>query len=112
MACRCSEIAKCERDIVLLGGEVAQKLNNARSNNDSALAKYHALSSSMAGAVSVGNLERVNQRFTAIKKQHDGKLENLQSRRSGELSRIKSRLESYRNEDRRYHEMLAQKAGR
>jgi len=105
MACRCSEISRCERDIALLSGEVAQKLNNARTNNDSTMSKYPALSNSLTKAVSADNSDKVNQRFATIKKQHEGYMENLQSRRSGELSRVRSRLENYRNEDRRHHEM-------
>ena len=112
MACRCSEIAKCERDIELLNGDIYRNLNSARTYNDSTLAKYPVLSSALAGAVYADNLDRVTQRFIAIKKQHEGQLDSLQTKRSNELTRVRNRLESFRNEDRRYHEAQAQKAGR
>ena len=109
MACRCSEISKCERDMSLLGGDVAQKMNTARSKNDSTMSKYPTVSQSLSEAVFAQNFERVDQRFTAVKKQHDSYIDALQIRRGSENQRVRNRLDSYRNEDRRYHEMMAQK---
>ena len=111
MACRCGDINKCERDIALLGAEINRRLNSARDNDDHILSKHPSLSQALSRAVYAGNLDKVSQRFSAIKKQRSGFADNLQSKRSGELSRLRSRLDSYRNEDRRYHDMLAQKAG-
>jgi len=112
MACRCSEISKCERDIALINGDIAQKLNNARNNSAAMAAKFSAISRSLSEAIFANNLDKVDQRLSTIKKQHEGYIDNLQSKRTSELSRVKSRRTSYDNEDRRYHEMLEQKAGK
>ena len=112
MACRCNEISRCEQDIALLSGEVAQKLNNVRANYNATMSKYTTLSGSLAKAITIDNIDKVIQRFAAIKKQHEGNMESLQSKRSGELSRVKSRMESYKNEDRRYHAMTTPVAGK
>jgi len=107
MACRCNEIARCERDIALITGDIARNLNNARNNNDRNMSAAANLSRSLSDAVLTNSIERVSQRIQAIKKQHEGYLDNLQSKRANELSRIKSRLENYDREDRLYHEKAA-----
>jgi len=112
MSCRCSEISRCDREIALISGEIAQRLNNAQSNNDSMMAKFPAVSNSLSDTIFIGNLEKVSQRAAAIKKQHDGLLNNLQSRRSGELTRIRNRRSSFESADRRYHEMMEQRVRR
>ena len=112
MMCRCQDIEKCERDIAILSGVLNRELNRVRDNQDLAMSKYNALSQALSDAVNIHNLERICRRFSVIRQRQSEQTESLQLKRSGELSRLRSRLVNYQNEDRRYHEMIAQRAGR
>ena len=112
MMCRCQDIEKCERDIALLNGEINRKLNCARDNQDITMAKHFALSQALSGAVFIRNQEKVSQRLSMIRKRQGEQIENMRTKRSSELSRLRNRLENYQNEDRNYHEKTAQRVGR
>ena len=109
MACRCNEIGKCERDIALLSAELNRRLNSARDNNSGAMSQCSGIGQCFLGAVSVDCRDRLSQRFSSIKSRRSTQLDNLHSKRTGELSRLRIRLENYKSEDKRYHEMQALK---
>jgi len=110
MSCRCSEIIRCEQDVELIAGEVTHKLGYVQNKNDYAMKKCPDLGCSMLNAVFTDTLERLTQRFSTIKKQQDGNIDNLQTKRANELKRTQSRLDSYIREDERYHDMMAKRA--
>jgi hypothetical protein len=112
MACRCVEIQKCEQDIRLMERGLAQELSAAQRNCSQGTVKMLALGSDLTSASYVGNMARIDTRLAAIKKNQDGRVSNSLAKCSSELSRIQSRLISYDNEDRRYHEMKGQQVKR
>ena len=104
MACRCSEISRCERDITAIAGDINRKLNQARDNNNTLSTKYSAFSNTLLEAVHANNLDTINQRLTSVKKKQVGYMDNIQTRRANQQTRVQNRRNSYDNEDRRYHE--------
>lgn len=109
MACRCNEISKCERDISVLTGEIARKLNSVQTSNNNAMRKISPLINSLSEAISINNMAKIEQRFSSISKKQDGFVETLQSKRTDELRKVRTRLRRYEDEDRSYHEKEAQK---
>lgn len=112
MACRCNEVGKCDQDIRYLERDLAQELNTAQRNSSLGTAMMPALRGDLANAAFVTNMLRIETRLAALKKNQDNYANNCLSKRSGELTRIRSRRNNYEYEDRRYHEMMEQRAKR
>ena len=106
MACRCSEIKKCEQDIRLLENELAQELRITQESCGQGTPILSALSQDLTKAVFVNNISRAEIRLSAIAKKQDGRVSSSLDKRAGELRRIRNKLSNYENEDRRYHRTL------
>ena len=111
MACRCAEIKKCDHDIRLMEGELAQELRGGQRSG-SLEAALAALSRELASTALAENMEQIDKRLAALAKQREKHAAAVQARLSGELTRIRNKRALYENEDRRYHEMLEQRSKR
>ena len=111
MSCRCSEIQKCDQDICSLESELAREFEVLQQNSHLVTA-LSGLGQDLIAAVSVDNIDRIETRLKAIKKQRETVTGNLQTKRSNELTRVRSRRTTFESADRRYHEMLEQRARR
>jgi len=105
MACRCSEISRCERDIALLRNDIAKKFNDAQINIDRTLSAATSISRSFSDAVFTNDPDRISQHFATVKKQHDGFIDNLQAKRYSELQKADILLKRYKSEDSSHHEV-------
>jgi len=112
MACRCSEMQKCEQDIRRLESKLAQELSAVQRYCNLGTEIMPALGRDLTTAAFSGDIARIDIRLAAIKKEQDKIVGNVLSKRLSELSRIQNRLTSYDNEDRRFHEMKAQQVKR
>ena len=112
MACRCSEISKCEQDIRLLEKELAQELNSAQKNSNQGTTLLLAFGQDLTSAVYLAALTRIDTRLVVLKKNQDNLVNNCLVKRTGELTRLRSKRAAYENEDLRYHQVLEQRGAR
>jgi hypothetical protein len=112
MACRCGEIQRCEQDIQLLASSFGKELQAIQEKSRCWTAKMPELSQDLANVIFAANMTRIEMRVAAIKQTQEKRVSAALAKRVSELTRIKSKLSLYENEDNRYHEMEQMRAGR
>lgn len=113
MACRCSEIRKCEQDLQLLTSSTSgfcRELRTIEEKSSRWTIKMPELSQDLASVTFVANMTRIETRLAAIKQNQEKRVSAAVAKRISEVTLIQRKRDLYDNEDRRYHEMMAQKA--
>jgi len=113
MACRCAEIKKCEQDIQLLESVTSgfgKELRTIQEKNSRWTAMIPELSQDLANVIFAANRTRIETRLVLIKQNQNKRVNAALAKRMGELTRINSKRKLYDTEDKRYHEMMEQRA--
>jgi hypothetical protein len=113
MACRCSEIQKCEQDIQLLSSVTSSLIKELRIiqvQNRHWMSKILDLSQDLADVIFVANRTRIETRLAAIKQNQEKRVNAADAKRLSESTRMNNKLDLYEKEDERYHKMMEQRA--
>ncbi len=103
MGCRCADIQKCQREISVLSGEVSRYIGEALRDNSSITPLLNQSAACLREAVFLKNEDDTTQKLVEANRKQDTALPSLQSRCSGELSKLRSRLSQWQSEDQQYH---------